>query len=79
MRSELVVSGVQFRSVRLQSSYTDSLSLVFEVILSTPSEQQSSALVDFSNYLSGMFMTFGGYQVRDGNRGLMGVTSTCES
>lgn len=75
LRSELEVFGVQVSSVRLQSSYVASLSVTFEAILSSPPEQQSSALASFNTYLSGMFLTFAGYQVREGSHGLMGISS----
>ena len=78
LRSQLEVFGVQVDSVHLQSSYVASLSVSFEVILNSPLEQQSSSLVDFNNYLSGMFLTFAGFPVRDGNRGLMGISNACK-
>lgn len=79
MRSQLEAYGVQVGSVRLLSFDVPAMSIIFEAILSSPSEQQSPALVDFSNYLSGMFPTFAGYPVRDGSRGFMGITSTRKS
>jgi hypothetical protein len=76
MRSQLEEYGVQFRSVRLQSSYVASLSVRFEVILSTSIDQQFSSLVGFSDYLSSdMFLEFAGYPVQNGSRGLMGISS----
>lgn len=77
MRSVLEDGGVLVSSVRLQAAYVASVSLVFEVILSAPPDQQSSALNDFSGYLNNVTM-FGGYQVLEGNRGSTGVTVTCK-
>ena len=69
--------GVQVSSISLQASYVASISLVFEVILSAPPDQQSSALNDFIDYLNNVTI-FGGYQVQDGNRGSTGVTAACK-
>lgn len=78
MQSQLDARGVQVSSVRLSSSFTANDSLTFEVILSAPPEQQTPALVEFSNYISSMLLTFGGVPVRDGNRGILGITRTCK-
>lgn len=78
MRNELEVFGVQVGSVSLQSSYITSVALSFEVILLSSSVQQSTPITDFNNYFSFTFFTFAGYQVRDGNRGSIGITSSCK-
>ncbi len=75
MQSELETFGVQFRSVSLTSSYTSSVSIIFEVILHPSSPQQLTALTDFITYFNSVLFTFGGFEVREGNRGSRGITS----
>ena len=74
MQRELEMFGVQISSVNLTAAYISSISLVFEVIL-LPSLQQN-ALVTFDDYFNFDFSTFGGFAVREGNRGLSGVVAT---
>lgn len=54
MCSVLEDLGVQVSSVSLQASYVASVSLVFEVILSAPPDEQSSALNAFTDYLDSL-------------------------
>ena len=78
MRSELQSHNVEFSSVILQASYivSTNVSLVFEVILSASPDQQLPSLANFTDYLYSV-ARFGGYQVRDGESGLIGFTQTC--
>ena len=75
MRDQLRESGVQIRSVTLQSSFFASVSLTFEAILLSPPAEQLAALTEFNNRLSSPLFMFGDYQVREGNRGSMGITA----
>lgn len=75
MGDQLRDAGVQVRSVNLQSSIFSSVSLTFEVVLLSPPAEQTTALIEFSNRLSSTFFAFGDYQVRDGNRGSLGVVA----
>lgn len=76
MLSELQGRGVEVSSVSLQASYIASVSLVFEVVLSTPPEEQSTALANFTDYFFDNSTAFGGYQVLDRNQGSTGVSQT---
>ena len=75
MQQLLEGRGVQISSVSLQSSYIASISLTFEVILSSPPLVQASALMDFNRFFSNASFIFAGFDIREGNRGSIGVTS----
>lgn len=74
MQIELERFDVQVRSVDLTSSYISSVSLIFEVGLFSSSPQQTG-LNDFNNYFNSVRFGFGDFEVRDGNRGSIGITS----
>lgn len=71
-------SSVSYSQVKLQSVYVASLLLNFEVTLETPPNNQTSALLTFLDLFTSSLSSFGGYNVREGNRGSAGITPACE-
>ena len=78
MKEELEQFNVMVNSVKLQSAVAASVSLSFEVTLLNSPSEQSEALAAYMNYLSNQFRNFSGIEVRENNRGLIGVSSASE-
>ena len=74
----LNANSVSHSEVRIQSAYIASIVIVFDVTLTLPPSEQTTALLDFLDFFTSVLTSFGGYDVREGNRGSTGIAAACK-
>ncbi len=76
LKQDLELFNLSVSTVRLQSAVIASVSLSFEVTLSSSLQDQNEGVAAYMNYLNNVFENFTGADVQQDNRGLIGVSRT---